>query len=68
MMSNWRFNNLKEIEHTSGYKLSLISGRWDSPTEIRPNLQKSLVLNAIDMARYMREGLEYAGKNVSANT
>jgi len=66
-MSNWRFNNCHEIEHTNGYKLSLNSGRWEEPTDIRPNLPNSLVLSPLDVVRYMREGLEYASKNASAN-
>jgi len=67
-MSNWRFNNCDEIEHSNGYRLSLNAGRWEEPTDIRPYVPNSIVLTPLEIVRHMREGLEYARINASDNS
>ena len=59
-MSEWNLKNQNTVEHLSGYKLTLNSGSWENPEDIRPWIPSDLKLSPLEIARLLRKGLQFA--------
>ena len=67
-MSEWHFISENRIQHTCGYEIILNSGTWSDPHDVRPYMPKYLDLKPLEMVRKLREGLNFACSNITANT
>lgn len=63
MEEKWTYQDLRTIRHNEGHTLVLLDGTWSCPMGVNPRF-----VGAIDAARsaaLIREGLEFAAKNLA---
>ena len=54
----WSYTNSKKITHEHGHSIELNAGTWYSPKDLHPTIEPGT--KALDAARLIREGLEFA--------
>ncbi len=62
----WKLKSKNLIEHEDGHTIELKAGSWRSPMDIHPKIVRGTP--AIEIAKLIREGLDFAYKALMPKT